>query len=317
MKTKDNIDELLAKHFASEAMTDAQMEELNQWIEMNYDEYAQIKQLMEVEIDKNLDCFDTEKAWKKVEKQLEEKTDIKRYSKKKISTYTIAAISAVAAVVAIVITIFSTSDNDTQTLYANNGTSVKELMLPDSSSIDLYGNSKLTYNDGKDRNVKLEGSAFFSVRKDGRHFIIEVGSAKVEVLGTSFLIKSGTKGEIGVYVKTGRVRVSSGKHEIVLKANEKAEIGETIVKGEIKNADEIFADCMTIKFDNTPIKKAVEIIKKKTGVTIKLSKGVENNAVTTQIKADDISSIASELAIICGCRCDTLSEGKLYRLYYE
>ena len=136
---------------------------------------------MDVKIDNNLDCFDTEKAWSKIEKQLEDKTDIRRHNYKKISTFSIAVISAVAAVVAIVIMVFKPSDNGTQTLYANNGTSAKELMLPDSSEINLYSNSKLAYNDGKDRNVKLEGSAFFKVKKDGRRFIIEAGDAKVGI----------------------------------------------------------------------------------------------------------------------------------------
>ena len=103
MKTKDNIDELLAKHFAGEKMPDEQTEILNRWIELNYDEYRKIKQLMDVKIDNNLDCFDTEKAWSKIEKQLEDKTDIRRHNYKKISTFSIAVISAVAAVVAIVI----------------------------------------------------------------------------------------------------------------------------------------------------------------------------------------------------------------------
>lgn len=318
MKTKDNIDELLAKHFAGEKMPDEQTEILNRWIELNYDEYRKIKQLMDVKIDNNLDCFDTEKAWSKIEKQLEDKTDIRRHNYKKISTFSIAVISAVAAVVAIVIMVFKPSDNGTQTLYANNGTSAKELMLPDSSEINLYSNSKLAYNDGKDRNVKLEGSAFFKVKKDGRRFIIETGDAKVEVLGTSFLIKSGEKGELGVYVKSGRVKVSSGSQNIVLNADEKAEIDNgSITGGKIKDSENVFSDNKTIKFDNTPIKEAVETIRKETGIKIELGAGMENNAVTTQITVNDKNGIASELAIICGCRCDTLSEGKLYRLYYE
>ena len=87
MKTKDNIDELLAKHFAGEKMPDEQTEILNRWIELNYDEYRKIKQLMDDKIDNNLDCFDTEKAWSKIEKQLEDKTDIRRHNYKKISTF--------------------------------------------------------------------------------------------------------------------------------------------------------------------------------------------------------------------------------------
>lgn len=317
MNTKYNIDELLAKHFAGEEMSDAQMEKLNLWIETNYDEYRRIKQLMDVQIDNDLNCFDTEKAWKNISGRLVEKTDLKKSFKNKIYTFTTVAITA-AAIVTFVILLFVPSEKETNTLYANNGTSIEEIVLPDGSEIKLCEKSSLTYNEGKNRNVELHGTAFFNVKKDGRHFIIKAGNSEIEVLGTSFLIKSDNKGSVGVYVKSGRVKVSIGTQNVILEADEKTEIcNGKLCNGKIEDAEAAFRDYATFKFDNTPIGEAVKTIEKQTGIKIDIEKGLEGNTVTTQFNAYDRNSIAAELAIICGCKCDTLSEGKHYRLHYE
>ncbi len=66
------------------------------------------------------------------------------------------------------------------------------VMLPDSSSVHLNENSKLTFSNtkwAKERMVKLTGEAFFQVKK-GSRFDVKTEKATVSVLGTSFTVHS-------------------------------------------------------------------------------------------------------------------------------
>ena len=68
------------------------------------------------------------------------------------------------------------------------------LVLPDGTRVWLNSNSKLRYGSGfnsSDREVVLEGEAFFDVVKNAAHpFIVHATSLDIEVLGTSFEVKS-------------------------------------------------------------------------------------------------------------------------------
>jgi ferric-dicitrate binding protein FerR (iron transport regulator) len=84
-----------------------------------------------------------------------------------------------------------------EVVYHTAADEILELTLPDSSSVTLNSNSTLSYRmsrlSGFDRKVRLEGEAFFSIRKDGEGNTFEVnegGDLGVTVLGTKFNVKS-------------------------------------------------------------------------------------------------------------------------------
>jgi transmembrane sensor len=85
--------------------------------------------------------------------------------------------------------------------------------LPDGSSIIMNRNTELSYrtNFGKrNRDVKLKGEAFFEISPDVlKPFIIDAGTAKVKVVGTTFNVRTNSnRSEVEVYVKTGKVLLS-------------------------------------------------------------------------------------------------------------
>jgi transmembrane sensor len=92
--------------------------------------------------------------------------------------------------------------------------------LPDGSTAELNGASTLTYARGFSsllgteppaRRVTLNGEAFFSIVSDDRPFRVETANARVEVLGTSFHVRSRPEQntpETAVAVTSGRVRVT-------------------------------------------------------------------------------------------------------------
>lgn len=87
------------------------------------------------------------------------------------------------------------------------------VVLPDSSVVWLHAASRLRYPEkfnGSNREVYLEGKAFFEVRADQQHpFLVHSGGLTTTVLGTSFNVDA-YKGaaRIGVTVTSGSVRVS-------------------------------------------------------------------------------------------------------------
>lgn len=93
--------------------------------------------------------------------------------------------------------------------------------LPDNSRVTLNSDTRIAYTDrfeGPDRTVKLDGEAFFDVEKDAsRPFIVETGSVRMTVLGTSFNVRSYTGDrEFQATLIEGSLRVDVGKQARLL-----------------------------------------------------------------------------------------------------
>lgn len=112
---------------------------------------------------------------------------------------------------------------------AKAGTRTK-LVLPDSSQVWLNSNSRLKYSTAfnqTNREVVLEGEAYFEVAKDARlPFVVHASSIDIQVLGTSFAVKSYPQdATIEATLLNGTIEISRkdnpGGARIILKPNEK------------------------------------------------------------------------------------------------
>lgn len=321
MKTKEEINGLLAKHFSHESLSADQEAELQIWIHEHADEYQQLKQWMDMPMEKAvpLPDFDAEKAWNRIEEKLEDKSHkLLLFRQKRVYTYWAIAVS-IALLVGIGILYSLKPETKSLQRYANATEDIRHFLLPDSTEIILYPGTKLTYEAGKVREVTMEGKAFFHVKKDRKPFRITVPALSVEVLGTSFLVDAQEKNKAGVFVKNGTVRVTTDRQQTTLTANEQVEVTDGTMKvGQIDNAQSLFGESSTIlTFNQTPLAEAIQEIGKQTGIRIELGKGFEQDAITTRLELNDIDNILKELVFICGCKCDTVEKGKHYRLYYE
>jgi len=69
-----------------------------------------------------------------------------------------------------------------------------ELHLPDGTMVWLNSGTTLTYSadfSPSNRIIKLDGEAFFSVKKDGRHpFLVKTAAINIKVLGTLFNVEA-------------------------------------------------------------------------------------------------------------------------------
>lgn len=95
--------------------------------------------------------------------------------------------------------------------------------LPDGSEVSMFASSEITYNKrnwDKDRELDLEGEAFFKVKK-GEAFTVHTPKGDVTVLGTSFnVFQRDDMFEVVCY--TGKVSVSSNNQTEILTPGEKA-----------------------------------------------------------------------------------------------
>jgi len=101
-----------------------------------------------------------------------------------------------------------------QVQFTSTARQYRQLTLADGSRVWLSPSTTITYPDkfrGKQRNVNIEGEAYFEVVHDAGHpFVIQSGAVKTVVLGTSFDIQAYTRtASIEVTVVSGKVGVSS------------------------------------------------------------------------------------------------------------
>ncbi len=322
MNSKTDINELLAKHFANERLTASQQEELNEWISAHRDEYRRLQKLIGASVGKPKGIsFDAERAWQKVEAQLEERSQKVIPFRRKMLFWTSMAASLLI-VLAVSMFYFSSASDEEMVRYANVGRTEQHCLLPDSSEVILYPEAVVTYqHTDKGRLARLEGKAFFQVKRKihGVPFKVETNLLKVEVLGTSFLVDATSKKQAAVFVKSGKVRVKTDESGAVLEANEKAEWKDGRLEvGIIEDPQALFGEApVVLVFSATPLPDVVRDIEKKTGVRIELEAGLEKNLITTRIESESAQDMVEELAFLCGCKYKTLTEGKHYRLYEE
>lgn len=322
MNSKTDINELLAKHFANERLTASQQEELNEWISAHRDEYRRLQKLIGASVGKPKGIsFDAERAWQKVEAQLEERSQKVIPFRRKMLFWTSMAASLLI-VLAVSMFYFSSASDEEMVRYANVGRTEQHCLLPDSSEVILYPEAVVTYqHTDKGRLARLEGKAFFQVKRKihGVPFKVETNLLKVEVLGTSFLVDAAGKEQAAVFVKSGKVRVKTDESGAVLEANEKAEWKDGRLEvGIIEDPQALFGEApVVLVFSATPLPDVVRDIENKTGVRIELEAGLEKNLITTRIESESAQDMVEELAFLCGCKYKTLTEGKHYRLYEE
>lgn len=319
MKQNEDINDLLARHLAHESMTEAQQQQLDTWIAANPTEYRRLMRLTDAlrpQADES--DFDARQAWLKVEPHLKGRT-MELHRKRRFITFCSIAASLLLLLGTVTVYLF----RQPAVHYVNNGQTARHLLLPDSSEVTLYPKTTLSFRYGAHRSerlARLEGKAFFHVKKAaGKPFRVETEEVEVEVLGTSFLVDATHTERTAVFVESGHVKVTADDNDLELHAHEKAELSAgSLQKGVIDDPATFFnRKKPKMVFNQTPIGDVIKEVEKHTGIRIELGRGVKENTVTTRIDPDDAEGIAAELAFLCGCKCDTLKRGKLYRLHYE
>jgi hypothetical protein len=205
--------------------------------------------------------------------------------------------------------------------YVNNTKGVKEIHLSDSTKVFLEPGSILHFDKqfkGDNREVYLEGEAFFNVKKNPRKpFLVYYNNIVTKVLGTSFRVgMNKSNGQFVVEVKTGRVQVSENvkltKSEkivtpVIITPNQKAiydvssrRFETTLVNHPLQvitNEEIAVVEPHSLLFDQQKLLTVFEQIEKVYQIDI----AVENAAMYNCVFTGDISNLDlfSSLKIIC------------------
>ncbi len=131
-------------------------------------------------------------AWEKLE-PLMDQTPKQLFRLKPLIIKTFASAAVVILITTIALLTLKTKTEQIQ--YSTKYGQTLRIVLPDSSTVFLNGNSKLSYinnwNNKSDREVKIDGEAYFSVKhtKSNQKFFVRMAdNLSVEVLGTEFNI---------------------------------------------------------------------------------------------------------------------------------
>jgi ferric-dicitrate binding protein FerR (iron transport regulator) len=163
----------------------------------------------------------------------QQKAKIKVFSINRIKRF--AAVAAIFIGLAIIGIIYYSHWKNEETTISTHYGEVKTIMLPDQTEITLNAHSSVRFlkhwdNDAI-REVQLQGEAFFKVKhlnknekeiKKSERFIVSTNDLTVEVLGTTFNVKS-RHSQTSVVLKTGKIQVrfrDEKQNEITMRPGE-------------------------------------------------------------------------------------------------
>ncbi|MBK8505608.1 MAG: FecR domain-containing protein [Saprospiraceae bacterium] len=160
------------------------------------------------------------------------------------------------------------------------GAEMEELTLPDGSKVWLDKHSKLEYQkDFQPRSVILEGQGLFEVQhlSSDETFSVEAGKTRTTVLGTIFMVNSGTDEEATtVYVQEGKVAVSGVSKSVgaaILTAGEQAvydEKSNEVSKLTAANLNVLSWKTGVFSFDDTPLAEILPSLEMHYGVQFEI-----------------------------------------------
>ncbi len=250
--------ELIIKKLSGEA-SGSELKELDQLVSGNSEHQKLVTELSSIweksHVAEGITKTDVEREWNRLRNaiQEDERSQLGRRSWMRVAAVIVVLLSATIAVL-------TTSQNPTTEIIAN------ELLvenMSDGSLITLKNTAKLTYSENYNENqrkVKLLGEAFFEVEKDPeKPFIVETENIQIEVLGTSFNVKTSTKSS-EVVVTTGQVRISYSDSFVELERGEKGVFTSTGNKlFKLPNTDPNVDSWRTNKFifDDRPLKEVI------------------------------------------------------------
>ena len=297
----EEINNILAKHFSGIGLTDNEKHMLSKWTEENQSEYKAIEASWQSTAEFGYKTFNTSKAWDKIDARIVEEKETKTFTLKPILKYAIAA--SIAIILGIGAFNFFKSNSNKFIAFTNDSEAVKTVELPDGSTIYLANHSTLKYQaDFKNnRNLELNGEAFFEVARDEQHpFIIQTNYGEVEVLGTSFNVN--TKNDRAfVSVASGLVALRNDNESIKLKANQAAYSDSKHVS-KVTEVNLNFLSWKTgeFKFEDDEITKVVDDLKTVYDNEILISDGIDPNCkFTGTFKNQEIEHIIEAIALSC------------------
>ena len=227
----------------------------------------------------------------------------------------VAAISSMVAVVAIVLG-FSISYNNTnnaEQLVAESSSTETlvstleycapkdaplHIALVDGTQITLNQNSRLTlaadYN-ATERNVTLDGEAYFDVAKSEKRFTVTAGGKSYIVHGTSFNINSYAEDKMAIVtLHTGKLEAKIDSQSYMLAPGEELRVDDkdkSISKHIVNTENSISWMNKQLTFSRLPLKFVAKQIEHKYNVKINMHSDIEDIPYTGRLQNEDLKTV--------------------------
>lgn len=215
-----------------------------------------------------------------------------------------AAVLAAVILSSLITYNFVSSRMNSETVFITAKGSTGEFTLPDGSRVLLNSDSRLSFDanrfmaDGK-RRVNISGGAFLNVAKDRKHpFVVSMQGMDVEVLGTSFDVRSypDSRNE-EVVLLSGKVKVSSASlpHPVEMTPDSRFVLNRESGTYQLENARAINY-CRWIesklKLENEPLGDLLITIGRKYNLELDIAPGVDlNQRLSLTLHKDDFEDL--------------------------
>ena len=198
-------------------------------------------------------------------------------------------VSSIAAVAIGIVLIFNVLSPATTT-YATQALVQKSFELPDGSMAHLNGASSISFENklGDKRHFNLKGEAFFEVKK-GSTFTVETANGFVQVLGTSFNVKT-FEDDLIVACKTGKVRVFKDENAQTydLLPGDHIRLGKSVYQDKIEiNKIALWQEAAPY-FTKAPLQEVAEAMENHYKIEIILDEEVANRPFTGTFVLNDV-----------------------------
>ncbi len=228
-----------------------------------------------------------------------------------------AAIYATAAVVALLLLagggwqLTEYLRQPEQVVLKTNYGQKRSLFLPDGSEVTLNANSVLQYQpdwpEGADREVLLEGEAFFHVAKqrlagEPVKFTVRAGGLAIEVLGTQFNVMHRAE-KTQVVLEEGQVRLRSAATSQPLLDMTPGETAIYSQREQLLSRQQVNPQLYDawrdnrLVFDNTPLSEVAEIIRNTYGKSVTFADpDLMSRRLSGTIPSDDLGRLTKALS---------------------
>lgn len=185
--------------------------------------------------------------------------------------------------------------------------------LADGSTAVLKADSRLETRMGVERSVRLEGSAYFDVKRDPEHpFVIDARDLEVTVLGTSFEVSAYDTARFAtVRVRSGRVQVVAGGDTLVLVAGEHARYDQErhILEREKSSAAEEWG-LRVLQFEGATMPQVAAQLKRLYQVHVQWNDAsIANCRLTAEFDDEPIERIITVIAETFGWKVEATPSG--------
>ncbi len=196
-------------------------------------------------------------------------------------------------------------------VYATTVGQRDSVKLPDGSTVVLAPGSRLTVASGfnrGNRDVTLEGAAFFEVKHDGAHpFVVHSRGAEIRDIGTAFSVKTDVNGRVSVAVTHGIVALrdttSGSAAPVELHAGDRGVLqagAVAVTRGTVTDEDMAWTRGQ-LAYRDAPLAEVQADLRRWYGIELQVVDAVlAQRTLTASFRGDSAAQVVQVIALALG-----------------